>query len=152
MVGNFKRTDWFDISVRPKHRGRYEVLLQDNTIIDARFKGKNWFEYATKTNYDIALIQSWRGRCGLIDEAQLDARVDFMRSNRRRKDMRPLFRHWASEGAVLQACQQFKIGEKLGAKFSRAEKRAYEELSRNMAIKDVLIIEKSVREFFGTAE
>lgn len=144
-----KLTGWIGIKKRPVYRGNYRVKLHDGSVVMARFKGRNWYSVESAEMHDVTLLCAWQGRCGLIEGNLVEASVNSMEVNHRRKDVRPLFRHWVSSGDGPQACRSYLIGKVLGVKFTMSEKRAYQELTNSLSVSVLKKVKKSVDRFFG---
>lgn len=142
-------TSWFEMSVRPWHRGVYELLYLENRVLQGRFSKGTWHDTETKELIDTKLLLGWRGRIQQYPEKNVHEVVQAMESGHQRKYAIPLFRHWVSVQHFMKACRYFEIGKVLGAKFKVHDKRAYDRINRKLSSREKLKVEKSVDRFFG---
>jgi hypothetical protein len=137
------------MSIKPWHRGLYELLNSDKTVKRARFSNGIWLDLATMEPLDAASYSGWRGRIQQYTEDKIEVAMKAMESDHQRKYARPLFRHWVSLDDTMKACRYFEIGRALGAKFSSVDERAYERLYKRLTGSGRSKVAASVKHFFG---
>lgn len=143
-----RKTNWIDLLQRPAYRGRYELRRNDNSVVLAQFRGKYWYDVDTKERLDISPFKAWRGRNGLQKMSVVVANMAYLQSNRSRRYVRKLFRHWVSGSDYVEASLLHKIGTLLKVKFSTAERAAFEAFDAELTAIERNAVDKRFNQFW----
>ncbi|MET3109087.1 hypothetical protein AAKU58_003936, partial [Oxalobacteraceae bacterium GrIS 1.18] len=127
-----RTTDWFDRSIKPWHTGSYEVEHLDGSVRRAWFRGKTWIDPVTKEEIYSRQLRAWRGQLQQFDPKKLEDQEKHFAATHQVKFVRSLFRHWISMNDPVNACRYYLIGQRLGLKFSRLERKAFAKISLDM--------------------